>query len=103
MRYFDQKLYDEWVEKFKPILDEDGDPKFFGEIDDFILSQPKWCVWTETCDQVGNFNVYNATCGFWNANDMGYYVTEIPGAYGAFVCISEEEIDEEDEEESEEE
>lgn len=68
--------YEEWKEKYKPILDEDGGSRFFetyGDDFEFVKSQKQGHIWTEvSCDYVTE--VY---AGYHSVNRMGYYITEI--------------------------
>ena len=69
--------YEEWVEKYKPKLNEDGDPHMYETYSpyiDAIMDIPDTYIWTWV--DGGDYSGYSA--GFHRVNRMGYFVTEVP-------------------------
>lgn len=113
MTNIDPEEIKEWIEKYKPILDKNGDPYSFADYGaelEFVQSHPENLIWTHQChsevDENGiQTDVYQASSGFYKSNRIGFFVCEVPSERGDFVNLEEviydEEEDEADEEEDE--
>ncbi len=89
--------WDEWVEKYKPILDEGGEPKMFetyGAEVEFVKSQPSNKIWTLEDAGDGPFIM----SGWHFVNRIGYYISEIPFEEDVFVDKEEDEWDDDENE-----
>ncbi|MHC1740626.1 MAG: hypothetical protein AB9897_05890 [Anaerolineaceae bacterium] len=78
--------FDEWVEKYKPLLDKDGEPRLFdssGEDGQFVIQQNPLCVWTDK--SYDDWNTIDS--GLWRINRNGYYITKIPFKEGQEIQI----------------
>jgi hypothetical protein len=86
MRYADEKLVDDWLDKYKPIGNHIGDSggwiindipimfETFGPELEFVKSQPPNNVWTWMDGDEGSF----ISAGMGYVNRIGYFVTKEP-------------------------
>ena len=78
--------FEEWVNKFKPICDMDGNPimyETYGEDLDIVQKQDPECVWTWT--DGGDYSVI--TNGFSRVNRLNYYICTVPCSLDILVQI----------------
>jgi len=69
--------WQEWIEKYKPVTDSDGSPRFFetyGEEFEFVKSHDFHFIWTETESEGQSW----LRLGYHKVNRMGYYITTVP-------------------------
>lgn len=93
MTTFINITFEEWKEKYKPLLDKNGDVCWYdcaGKDLEFVLNQNILNVWTEM-ESGDNYFVYS---GIHKMNRMGYYVTEIPYNENETVVFEIPEIEE---------
>ena len=88
--------YEEWIEDYEPLLDEEGQPRLFndfGEDQELIDSVSNYNVWTWIYG--GDFS---AICsGLLELHRIGYYLTKVPFDSNQMLVI--DMLDELDEEE----
>lgn len=68
--------YYDWLEKYRPVLNEDGSPvlyETYGEDWKYVTSVNPLCVWT-LCTADDDYLI----SGFHVVNRMGFYITEVP-------------------------
>jgi len=92
-----EMTFDEWVEKYKPIKDENGEVVAFetyGEDEEFVKTQNPLAVWTLEDAGDGPFIINERHF----VNRILYYVTEFPFGEDDTIIVFVEESDEEEEE-----
>jgi hypothetical protein len=78
--------FEEWVDKYKPICDMDGNPimyETYGEDLEIIQKQDPECIWTWT--DGGDYSVI--TNGFSFVNRLNYYICTVPCSSDILVQI----------------
>ena len=100
---FAQLTFEQWVERFKPMLDRDGQPLFFDtsfpEQKKVIQSTSNSLIWTETddgdCDEI--------ISGYHFVNRMGHYICSVlveeDDHFFVILSVKDQDDEEEDEEE----